>query len=187
MVIGQAPGITETKASRPFNAGSGRRLFQWLAAAGWEEDAFRREHYLTAVTKCYPGKQLSNRGDRVPSQAEQALCRPYLVQEIALVRPRLIITTGRLAASLFFADRPLDAIVGQRATITLDNVLETLAGGVATDILARNEDMPKGHGGVWIVPLPHPSGASQWLNRPENRRLLERSIALLAELKQSLL
>ena len=41
MLIGQAPGVTEVEAKRPFNAGSGRRLFQWLGAAGWEEDTFR--------------------------------------------------------------------------------------------------------------------------------------------------
>ena len=41
MLIGQAPGITEVEAKRPFNAGSGRRLFQWLSSAGWQEEEFR--------------------------------------------------------------------------------------------------------------------------------------------------
>ena len=97
MVIGQAPGVTEVAAKRPFNAGSGRRLFSWLGDAGWEETEFRRMHYMTAVTKCYPGKNASGRGDRVPSKAEQALCRPYLEQEIALIQPALIIPVGGLA------------------------------------------------------------------------------------------
>lgn len=43
MTIGQAPGITEVEAGRPFNAGSGRRLFQWLAEAGIEEDWFPQD------------------------------------------------------------------------------------------------------------------------------------------------
>jgi len=96
MIIGQAPGITEREAGRPFNAGSGTRLFQWLAAAGFDEAHFRATQYMTAVTKCYPGKSKGG-GDRVPSRAEQALCRPYLDLEIDLVDPKLIIPVGRLA------------------------------------------------------------------------------------------
>jgi len=55
MTIGQAPGITEQEAGRPFNAGSGKRLFDWLGRAGIEEDWFRSTQYMTSVTKCYPG------------------------------------------------------------------------------------------------------------------------------------
>src|SRR3972149_3841436 len=56
MTIGQAPGPTEAIVKRPFNAGSGKRLFAWLGEAGFDEDAFRATHYMTSVTKCYPGK-----------------------------------------------------------------------------------------------------------------------------------
>jgi uracil-DNA glycosylase len=45
MIVGQAPGVTEVEAQRPFNASSGRRLFQWLAEAGWHEDDFRATQY----------------------------------------------------------------------------------------------------------------------------------------------
>ena len=55
MLVGQAPGITEVEAQRPFNAGSGRRLFRWLEQAGWREEDFRRRYVMTAVTKCYMG------------------------------------------------------------------------------------------------------------------------------------
>ena len=97
MLIGQAPGVTEVEARRPFNAGSGRRLFQWLSEAGWDEDEFRARHYMTAVTKCYPGKASNGKGDRVPSKAEQQWCRPFLEREIALINPRLMILVGGLA------------------------------------------------------------------------------------------
>ncbi len=50
MTIGQAPGPTEAVVKRPFNAGSGRRLFQWLAEAGFDETEFRAKMYMTAVT-----------------------------------------------------------------------------------------------------------------------------------------
>ncbi len=113
MLIGQAPGVTEVQAKRPFNAGSGTRLFQWLGEAGWEEAEFRARHYMTAVTKCYPGKDKSGKGDRVPSKAEQALCRPFLEREIALVKPKLMILVGGLAIKLLFpAKARLNEVVG---------------------------------------------------------------------------
>ena len=70
MIIGQAPGITETQVGRPFNAGSGKRLFEWLAMAGWEEAEFRSKQYMTAITKCYPGKD-NRRGRSRPSRCLQ--------------------------------------------------------------------------------------------------------------------
>jgi uracil-DNA glycosylase len=154
MVVGQAPGVTESEVGRPFNASSGRRLFAWLAQAGWEEAEFRRTQYLTAVTKCYPGK--SGKGDRVPSRAEQKLCAPFLEQELALVRPALLLPVGGLAVRLFL--RPL---LGAKGTKRLG------------DVIGRafvNDE------GLRIVPLPHPSGASLWLNRAENRALVDRAL-----------
>jgi uracil-DNA glycosylase len=88
MTVGQAPGITEVEAGRPFNAGSGQRLFQWLAEAGIEETWFRSTQYMTAVTKCYPGRAKEGSGDRVPSRTEQQFCRQFLEREIALVDPK---------------------------------------------------------------------------------------------------
>ncbi|MEM7801932.1 MAG: uracil-DNA glycosylase family protein, partial [Chloroflexota bacterium] len=97
MLIGQAPGVTEVEAKRPFNASSGRRLFKWLADAEWEESDFRAKQYMGAVTKCYPGKHPNGKGDRVPSKAEQKLCRPFLEREIALIRPKLMLLVGKLS------------------------------------------------------------------------------------------
>src|SRR5512134_783503 len=87
MTIGQAPGPTEAVVKRPFNAGSGRRLFQWLGEAGFDEADFRATQYMTAITKCYPGKGKNGHGDRAPSKEEQALCRPWLDREMALIDP----------------------------------------------------------------------------------------------------
>ena len=102
MTIGQAPGITEVEVGRPFNAGSGKRLFQWLATAGIDETWFRSTQYMTSVTKCYPGRAKGGSGDRVPSRHEQELCGVYLDQEIALVNPSLMIPIGRLAIGLYY-------------------------------------------------------------------------------------
>ena len=65
MTIGQAPGPTEAVVKRPFNAGSGKRLFEWLGEAGFDEGTFRATQYMTAMTKCYPGQSAG--GSIMPS------------------------------------------------------------------------------------------------------------------------
>lgn len=152
MLIGQAPGITEKDAGRPFNAGSGTRLFQWLAQAGIDEAWFRATQYMTSITKCYPGRARNGSGDRVPSRKEQNLCRPYLEAELALVQPELVLPVGRLAIEWFYPEKPpLEAIIGTE----------------------------KRQGETWVVPLPHPSGASRWHQSEENRARINQAVALI--------
>jgi uracil-DNA glycosylase len=159
MTIGQAPGVTESIVKRPFNAGSGRRLFEWLGEAGFDQTTFRAGQYMTAITKCYPGKGNGAKGDRVPTKEEQALCRPWLEQEIALVNPRLIIPIGRLAIGLFFAPQlRLEDLIGAQIR----------------------------RAGRVIIPLPHPSGASTWYNAPENRARVKKAIRLIAKQREKL-
>lgn len=181
MIIGQAPGVTEVEARRPFNAGSGRRLFQWLGEAGWEEKDFRQHHYMTAVTKCYPGKAPSGRGDRTPSLPEQALCRPFLEREIAYVQPRLIIPVGGLAIRLFYqSGQPLSQIIGSalyQREVELGCPGEPVIAPDALDETAA---------GCYIVPLPHPSGASAWPNQPGNATLIGQAITWLQLIRHSL-
>ncbi|MBT3240363.1 MAG: uracil-DNA glycosylase family protein [Chloroflexi bacterium] len=153
MTIGQAPGITEVEVKRPFNAGSGKRLFEWLAKADIDEIWFRSTQYMSSVTKCYPGRVEGGSGDRVPSRAEQALCRPFLDEEIRLVNPKLIILIGRLAIGLYFPKKlKLTEIIGTQTQ--LEN-------------------------GSWVVPLPHSSGASRWHQIAENRLLIDQAIGLI--------
>jgi len=152
MSIGQAPGITEVEADRPFNAGSGVRLFKWLADAGIDETWYRSNQYMTSVTKCYPGRAKSGSGDRVPSRVEQELCRPFLDKEIALADPKLIIPIGRLAINLFYLKKAkLSEIIGTEKEVD----------------------------GRWIVPLPHSSGASRWHQIESNRLLIQKAILLI--------
>lgn len=154
MTIGQAPGITEIEAERPFNAGSGKRLFQWLGEAGIDETWFRSTQYMTSVTKCYPGRAKSGSGDRVPSPAEQKLCRPFLDREIELANPHIIIPIGKLAIGLFY---PKSAKL--------------------TDIIGTEKEVD----GRWVIPLPHSSGASRWHQTEENRALIQKAIDLIRE------
>ncbi len=177
LLIGQAPGVTEVVAKRPFNAGSGRRLFQWLGAAGWDEDDFRQRHYMTAVTKCYPGKGKNGKGDRVPSRAEQQLCRPFLERELTLVNPRLIILVGGLAIKLLYPKKwPLRDVVG---TAVYFPTKSSDPFDFAAGTLISNLQSPIPGNGRWVVPLPHPSGASLWPNKPENKALIAQAIQIL--------
>lgn len=185
MVVGQAPGVTEVTARRPFNAGSGRRLFAWLGAAGWDETDFRVRHYMTAVTKCYPGKNDSGRGDRVPGKAEQALCRPFLEREIALVNPSLIILVGGLAIKLFYPPRAkLEQVIGTAAYFPPEALAEPVNFDLGQAVIVDRFEIHRPPTGRWVVPLPHPSGASLWPNRPENQALIDRAILILAALRQ---
>ena len=154
MTIGQAPGVTEVKAGRPFNATSGTRLFKWFGEAGIDEDWFRRTQYMTAVTKCFPGKNKTGSGDRAPSPREQALCRPYLEEELSLVDPQLIIPIGRLAIEIFYGRAvKLEEIIGK-----------------------QKKDVDR-----WIIPFPHPSGSSRWHQLAENRERISKAIRLVAK------
>jgi uracil-DNA glycosylase len=184
MIIGQAPGVTEAETGRPMNAGSGRRLFEWLGAAGWDEDTFRARHYMTAVTKCYPGRSGSGKGDRVPTRKEQALCRPFLEQEIALVRPSVIIPVGGLAIKLFYPTRlRLNQVVGTAAYFPPERLLDPVTFDIKQATRLSRFDPQRSEEGRWLVPLPHPSGASLWPNRPQNRRLIDQAVELLGELR----
>ena len=163
MVIGQAPGVQEQGSGRPFSGSAGKRLFQWFAAVGWEEDEFRATHYITAMTKCYPGKPKSqtasrrpSHGDRVPSTAERRLCAAFLEQELKIIQPELILPIGRVAINRFLGEGKLANLIG--------NVFE--------------------RDGRLVLPFPHPSGANVWLNRPESKRLIEVALDHLRQLKQ---
>jgi uracil-DNA glycosylase len=157
MIVGQAPGPSEATGGRPFIGRSGRTLFRWLAEAGLPEEEARAAIHIAAVTRCYPGPHPGGRGDRVASPAERTACAPWLDRELTLLAPALVIPIGRLAIDRFLGPRPLAALVGRVHPVLVADV-ETRA-----------------------VPLPHPSGASGWLNAPAHRALLEDAITLLAD------
>jgi uracil-DNA glycosylase len=153
MLVGQAPGKKEVLLGRPFAGAAGRRLFQWLAELGLDEEPFRSFCYVTAMMKCFPGS--GERGDLKPSRQQVANCGLWLEQELALVRPDVLIPVGQLAIERFLGRTRLEEVVGRRFR-------RRIAGRVVT-----------------VIPLPHPSGASAWTNSPENRMLIQRAIRLL--------
>ena len=169
MLIGQAPGAVEAVRRLPFQGRSRNVLMGWLIRAGFSSEAqVRRQVYMTSITKCFPGKG-SGGGDRRPSRAEVDLCRSHLDRQLALIKPELLILVGGLAHERFLSARPLDALVGRFFDLSGREVTR----GTRTRPL--------------LVPLPHPSGASRWLNAVENRRLLERALRRLRPIARSLL
>ncbi|MGF1507827.1 MAG: uracil-DNA glycosylase family protein, partial [Anaerolineae bacterium] len=161
MVVGQAPSGADAQSNIPFTGEAGSRLFDWLKRAGWDdEESFRQTAYITSVTKCFPGEKENGSGDRQASAKERKLCRKWLDAEIALVRPEVIVPVGSLAVKLFYPPQ-----------LQLADVI----GESMIDAQGRH-----------IVPLPHPSGASRWLNNPHNVGRLEQALYRLRTLKADL-
>ena len=159
MIVGQAPGERGHRNAVPYAGASGKALRFWLALAGFDEDALYERFYLTSMTKCFPGPSATGKGDRAPSRAEIALCRRHLDREIALVRPEIVLALGRLSATAFASNLPLDQLVG------------TLCEGERVGCRFK------------VLPLPHPSGVSHWLNAPANKDRLHEAMRILGELR----
>ena len=147
-MLGQAPGIVEGEERRPWRGRAGRTLRRWLEL---DEDEFYAAFYCASVTRCYPGRAASGRGDRTPTPREQELCSFWREWELELLRPRLIVPVGGLAARRLLGLRSVSEFVGRRYE----------------------------YGDAAAVPLPHPSGASAWLNSPANRQLVAQAAALI--------
>lgn len=87
MLVGEAPGSDEDRVGRPFVGRAGQLLDRILEAANIE----RKEIYITNVVKCRPP------ANRMPSQAEVESCRPYLTEQLELVKPKIVVCLGALA------------------------------------------------------------------------------------------
>ena len=115
---------------------------------------YLHEHiYLSSLTRCDPGRNPRGDGDRRPSPAEVALCRPFLDAELQLLQPRVILLVGTMAIETFFGKVKLEDVIG-----TFEE-----------------------RDGMMFLPLPHPSGVSRWLNEPEHLKLHQRALNILAE------
>lgn len=105
MFIGEAPGADEDRQGEPFVGRAGQLLNLMLRAIGLK----REEVYIANVLKCRPP------GNRDPRPEEVEQCEPYLLRQIELVGPRLIVALGRHAAhSLLKTELPLARLRGQR-------------------------------------------------------------------------
>jgi DNA polymerase len=92
MFIGEGPGFHEDQQARPFVGPAGKFLDELLASIGQS----RSDVYITNVLKCRPP------GNRDPLPNEIEACRKYLLRQIELINPRLIVTLGRFSMAWFF-------------------------------------------------------------------------------------
>lgn len=161
MLIGQAPGTKEIEQGRPFCWTAGKTLFRWLASIGLDEPAVRSRVLMSAVCRCFPGKNPKG-GDRVPDRLEVETCSGWWRGELELCRPRLIIPVGKLAIAQFPEHLKdggrLNDLVGQQWPYRSET-------GIEAD----------------LIPLPHPSGASTWFKMEPGKRLLPRALALIGD------
>jgi uracil-DNA glycosylase len=120
---------------------------------GMDEEEFYATFYCVSVTRCYPGRHPGGRGDRSATPREIELCRFWLDWDLRLLRPALVVPVGGLALRRLLGRSGLTECIGCRFEL----------------------------GGAAFVPLPHPSGASGWLNEPANRERLGAALELLRD------
>ena len=125
-------------------AGPGRTLRRWLEL---DEDAFYATLLLRLRDALLPGQGGRTRRPHA-DPAERRLCARWREEELRLLRPRLILTVGGLAAQALVGARSLADCIGKSYLV----------------------------GDAITIPLPHPSGASGWLNDPVNRRRLGKAL-----------
>jgi uracil-DNA glycosylase len=156
MIIGQAPGVREPVLKRPFAHTAGKTLFRWFEEwCGINEEIVRSRIYFAAVIRCFPGKATSGT-DRIPAPEEIANCSSWMNDELAMLRPRLVIPVGKLAIGRFVVFEKLDSVVGRKFVIKRECFSFDL------------------------IPLPHPSGASPWHKLSPGRELLEQAMRKIA-------
>ena len=158
MLIGQAPGLTEYKTGEPFSGQAGKDVRELFAECGCDAQAFEQLVFTSAVAKCFPGSKLTKRRrgegfrreDLKPSVTMLSNCRPFLLAQLNVVGPRVLVLLGSIALKTYVEMR-----TGKRASVSLE------------DYVGRVEDWD----GRRVVPLAHTSGGSFWLNKPEHKAM----------------
>jgi uracil-DNA glycosylase len=125
-----------------------------LRAGFASAEEFRRLTYIAALMRCFPGRNATGKGDLRPSPASTANCAHWLEAELSILKPKVLIPVGQMAINRFLGAGSLEGRVGKRF----------------------------GQRPV-IVPLPHPSGTSRWLNDQANRERLASALELIADLR----
>ncbi len=157
ILVGQAPGVREPVAGKPFAWTAGKTLFRWFEeTTGMDEETLRAKIYFAAVCRCFPGKAPGGT-DRVPNPQEIVNCSSWLDREIELLQPRLVIPVGKLAIAQFLRPTKLEEVIGR---------------SFRAQRAGRRFD---------LIPLPHPSGASPWHKISPGRELLAAALQLIAQ------
>ncbi len=150
MLVGEVPGDQEDRQGAPFVGPAGRLLDRALAEAGIDRD----KAYLTNAVKHF---KFTTKGKRriheTPERAEIRACRPWLVAELDLVRPRLIVALGAVAGKALLG--PGFRVTQQRGTPVPCPPYDQIGA-------PASEDAP---GDTWIVATLHPSAVLRATDR----------------------
>ena len=147
MAVGEGPGAEEDRTGRPFVGPAGRYLDRWLASIGLDR---RTNCFIGNIVKCRPP------GNRDPEQEESRACRSYLDRQIALLKPKALLSLGRISSQLL-----IESSLG----------IGRLRGGTYA-----YRDIP-------LIPTYHPSGV---LRNPEYRAPVWEDLQRLKTLLDSL-
>jgi uracil-DNA glycosylase len=151
MFIGEAPGENEAKSGKPFVGASGRVLSELLGSIGIK----REDVYITNIVKDRP------QGNRDPKPDEINLYKPFLREQIDIIRPKVIVPLGRFSME-FILDLFDMAEKGQKISVLHGKVLQ-----------AKTP-----YGDIAVVPLFHPAVA---FYRQDQREVLQNDVKALAQ------
>jgi DNA polymerase len=104
MFIGEAPGVDEDKQGEPFVGRAGQLLTRIIETMGLA----REEVYIANILKCRPDTSPGSFGNRPPTPREMQTCRPYLVEQIDIIRPKVLVALGAIA---------VEGLLGTRGTM----------------------------------------------------------------------
>lgn len=96
MLVGEGPGAKEDETGKVFVGPAGELLTKMLAAI----DLHREDIYITNIVKCRPPE------NRDPTPAETKACLPYLLEQIDLIKPKVLVLLGRVAATTILKEHP---------------------------------------------------------------------------------
>jgi uracil-DNA glycosylase len=104
MFIGEAPGVDEDRQGEPFVGRAGQLLTRIIETMG----LIREEVYIANILKCRPDTPRGSFGNRPPTPLEMQTCRPYLVEQIDIIQPKVLVALGAAA---------VEGLLGTRATM----------------------------------------------------------------------
>jgi uracil-DNA glycosylase family 4 len=104
MFIGEAPGADEDKQGEPFVGRAGQLLTRIIETMG----LIREEVYIANILKCRPDTPRGSFGNRPPTPLEMQTCRPYLVEQIDIIQPKVLVALGAVA---------VEGLLGTRRTM----------------------------------------------------------------------
>src|SRR6266498_779739 len=104
MFIGEAPGADEDRQGEPFVGRAGQLLTRIIETMGFA----REEVYITNILKCRPDTAPGSFGNRPPTPVEMQSCRPYLIEQIEIIQPKVLVALGAVA---------VEGLLGTRGTM----------------------------------------------------------------------